>query len=861
MSAKIDVQFAVFDEAVLLPEDRVASFLEARCGDDTELRRRVEDLLRAHRRSVEMTVHADGSSGHGLDDPERIAAYRIVSTLGEGGMGVVYLAEQDEPIRRRVALKLVKPGMDSKEVVARFEAERQALAMMSYPGIAKILDAGVHEGRPFFVMELVEGDSITEYCADENLELRERLEVLIAVCDAVQHAHSKGIIHRDLKPSNVLVHREDGRAVPKIIDFGIAKALTSPLSKATLITTHGQILGTPAYMSPEQIELGGLGIDARSDVYALGALLYEVLTGRPPIDPETLATSGIDEIRRIIREVDPPRPSGAIPPGAPAERWSTELRRDLDWVVMRCLEKDPDRRYASAISISEDLRRYLRREPVEAGPPSGWYRARKMVQRHRVPMVAGATVVVALVLGVVGTSLALAEAVSAREVAMTQTGVAEEQRRAAEQQESIAEAVVTFLNEGLLSSVDPRRGNNNDLTMREALDVAASEIDGQFEGQPLTEARIRFVIGSMYDRLSEPVESEKHHRIAFELYDAHAGPLTDETLGALDALATALMAQVRPLEARKLLLEEIGRIETREEAPAPAAMLRAKSQLATTYLITEDYETATPRLAEVLGLKKKELGSDHVSTLTSMHNLGSLYFAIGQFENAIEVLRPCVEGRERTLGPGDPSTILTMSVLASAFESTGRVEEALPIGRLAAERAHRSLGPLHRSTHNAELALARCYQTIERYEEAELIVAKRLEAERNAFGNSHRQTIESMSMLSSLYGSMGEFEEALALSREALASISELYGPDTMRVVIMRENLMWQLFALERYAEAESIAVAAAEAMLEKPGAGHLATSATVRALVNFYGQWHALDSAAGHDARAAEWRERGGIE
>ncbi len=412
----------LFLEAVEIrdPEAR-DSFLDEACGSDRFLRRRVERLLEADamagsflRDEGETTTSKLLSEKPG----DRIGRYRLLKRIGSGGGGVVYLAEQEEPVRRQVALKILKLGMDTQSVVARFEAERQALAVMDHPNIARVLDAGATEtGRPFFVMELVSGERLSDYCTSHLLSLPQRLELFIAVCRAVQHAHQKGIVHRDLKPSNILVTETEGVAVPKVIDFGIAKAVGEGEQSAGL-TSMNQFMGTPAYMSPEQVEYGGRDIDTRTDIYSLGVILYELITGQPPFDPKELTGAGVEEMRRIIREVDPPKPSTTITKNLhrsrlpslrrlPREKLAA-VRRDLDWIVMKCLEKDRTRRYETANGVAMDIRRHLDNEPVVARPPSQLYRLRKLIGRHRLAFAAASIVVQVLVVAVVvSTQLAL----------------------------------------------------------------------------------------------------------------------------------------------------------------------------------------------------------------------------------------------------------------------------------------------------------------------------------------------------------------------------------------------------------------------------------------------------------------------
>jgi len=441
----------LFAGALAVPEGERPRFLDAACGGDARLRERIEQLLKAHQSagrfmdSPAVPGPPDGpppaaSPKAGAEAPgARIGRYRLQQRIGEGGCGVVWMAEQEEPVRRKVALKIVKLGMDTREVIARFDAERQALAMLDHPNIAKILDAGATDaGRPYFVMELVRGVKITEFFDRNNLSTTQRLELFSSVCHAVQHAHQKGIIHRDLKPSNILVTLNDGVPVPKVIDFGIAKATAGRLTDHTLFTAFEQFIGTPAYMSPEQAELSGIDIDTRSDIYSLGVLLYELLTGRLPFDPKSLLQAGIDEIRRIIREVEPPKPSTNLSTlgdadrahvarvrSTDAERLSILLRGDLDWIVMRCLEKDRARRYETPNALAADITRHLRNEPVVARPPSRGYRLERLVRRNRMAFAAAGAVALALLAGFMISTWQAVRATRAERLADVERGRAE----------------------------------------------------------------------------------------------------------------------------------------------------------------------------------------------------------------------------------------------------------------------------------------------------------------------------------------------------------------------------------------------------------------------------------------------------
>lgn len=443
----------IFAEALELPPAERGAFLDRVCGQDPILRARIEALLLGHEAAksfLEEPLAMRPSPTIEEKAGMRIGAYTLVKRLGEGGCGVVWLAEQTGPLQRKVALKVIKLGMDTQGVIARFQAERQALALMTHPDIARVYDAGATDaGRPYFVMEYVDGVPITRFCDEHSLAMEARLELFARVCLALQHAHQKGIIHRDLKPSNILVSMRDGVPAPKIIDFGIAKATTGRLTPETVFTELGQFLGTPAYMSPEQAEQRETDLDTRSDVYALGVLLYELLTGRPPYDPKELVQAGLLEIRRIIREVDPPRPSTVISTlaeadrdtvarlrGAAAPRLTAALRGDLDWIVMRCLEKDRDRRYGTAAALAEDVRRHLRQEPVEARPPHALYRLKKFINRNRLACASTAAVTIALVTGTIVSTRQAIRATRAERLAATERDTAQ----AAEKAEALARA-------------------------------------------------------------------------------------------------------------------------------------------------------------------------------------------------------------------------------------------------------------------------------------------------------------------------------------------------------------------------------------------------------------------------------------
>ena len=733
----------------------------------------------------------------GGDSPQRVGPYRILRKVGEGGMGVVYEAEQEVPVRRTVALKLIKWGMDTKEVLARFDSERQALALMNHPNIARVYDAGATaEGRPYFAMEYVQGIPITEYCDKHRLAIRDRLKLFVDVCEGVQHAHQKGIIHRDIKPSNILVSTQDDERIPKIIDFGVAKAISQRLTEHTAYTELGQLIGTPEYMSPEQAEMTNLDIDTRTDVYSLGVLLYELLSGHQPFDAKELRRAGMAEIQRKLRHDEPPRPSSRVTFGADDSTVSATNRRvdvralgraiagDLDWITMKAIEKDRVRRYETAHALALDVLRHLNDQPVLAGPPSGFYRARKMFRRHRVSVVAAAAVVLALIAGVVGTSWALLRAVRAERQAATE---AVEARR----QTAIAEAVNGFLNNDLLAAAAPSaaRGQGKDVTMRQALDVAAERIDrasqgtGRFASEPLVEAAIRIAIGSTYRELGEYAAAEAHLRRAVELRRGALGADHQETVRAVNQLANLHWRQ--------------GRLDQAEP------------------LFREAYEVT-----------RRRLGDDHEDTMAYEMNLANVLRARGRFQEAEPLYEHNLETRLRVLGADHPGTLDTMGNLANHYQETGRYDKAEALHRRALEARRRVLGPKAPGTVSEMNNLANDLALLGRYEEAGILMRETLALKTELYGAGHPSTLNTVDSIGSLNEVLGHDAEAEAFHRRALDGRSRALGPDHARTLQSSEQLAGVLVNLGRFAEAEQLAANAAARALATLGATHLDTVA-----------------------------------
>jgi eukaryotic-like serine/threonine-protein kinase len=735
------------------------AFLNAACGDDAELRSHVEGLLKVH-----------GRVGSFLDvptgDPEttvqtwspsaavgtKIGRYKVLQEIGEGGFGVVYMAEQEEPVRRKVALKIIKLGMDTRQVIARFEAERQALALMEHSNIAAVLDAGATEtGRPYFVMELVKGVTITEYCEQHKLTTRERLELLVPVCHAVQHAHQKGVIHRDLKPSNVLVTLHDGKPVPKVIDFGIAKATSQRLTDKTLFTEFRQFLGTPVYMSPDQADLSGLDVDTRTDIYSLGVLLYELLTGTTPFDPLTLRQAGYDEIRRIIREVEPPKPSTRvqtlIAAGSPlATRRRSEpaalprlLRGDLDWIVMKAMEKDRTRRYATAKDLADDIERHLHHEPVAAGPPGPAYKCRKFIRRHRLGALAGVLVGVALLTGLSTAVIGLVQANRARAALELQRNEAEQARASADEQRGLAEAsardahaqaarsatVSAFLQE-MLSSVDPSKALGREVSVRYALDEAARKInEGALSGQPEVEAALRTTLGETYAALGMYDGAETHLRSAQALRSRLLGDEHPDTLRSNRALASLLRVKGQFVEAESLLRRtaEIQRRVLGEQHPDTLA---TQNELARALWGPGRYAEAEAIHRRTLDIQRRVLGENHADTVLSLGYVGEVCRAQRKFAEAEPLLRRALELNRLVFGEEHPRTADALSNLAQLLEDQRLFEPAGDLYRQAYDVDRRVLGEDHPQTLLALNNLLRALKPQQKPDEIRTLVGERL---------------------------------------------------------------------------------------------------------------------------------------
>ncbi|UCG58179.1 MAG: serine/threonine protein kinase, partial [Phycisphaerales bacterium] len=767
----------IFKAAVKLksPAER-AAYIKTACGDNADLLARIEALLKAHEQDgsfLESPLLAPnitfGESPVTEGPGTVIGRYRLLEKIGEGGMAVVYMAEQQEPIRRKVALKIIKLGMDTKQVIARFEAERQALAMMEHASIAKVLDAGATDtGRPYFVMELVKGVTITEYCDKNRLDTKERLDLFVSVCNAVEHAHQKGIIHRDIKPSNVMVTLHDGAPVPKVIDFGISKATSQRLTEKTLFTRYAQMVGTPEYMSPEQAEMSGLDVDTRTDVYSLGVLLYELLAGALPFDPDRLRSAGFAQIQRTIAEEEPPRPSTRLSDlgeeaeevakrhGTQAELLVKRLRNELEWIPLKALRKDRTRRYRSPAELADDVRNYLDGAPLIAGPESAAYRMRKFVRRKRALVTAVAAVAVALLAGIAVSTL----------FAM----VAHRQARA-------ALAINDFLCHDLLASADPWSGRTQGTSVISFLDAASERLKGKFQGEPLIEASIRFTLGSTYWHLGHYEDAVDHLRRCLEIRRSQLGNENADTLLCIRELGWVYRHLGKYDEAEQLLVEALAGMR-RTLSEEDGTLLYCMGWLSWVYLQQGRYEEAERLQAEGLEVIRRKLGAEHQWVPSFMYSIGYIYRCQQRFDEAEKLMTEALDISRRTRGDLGIETLNIIAVLGSLYSDQGRYQDAEQFLTEALEGRRKVYGEEHPDTFFSMDSLGWLYRTQGKYEQAEQLLAEVYQKSRKALGQEHTGTINSMLRLAVVHQDQQQYEQAERLIRQALRVSRQKRGED-----------------------------------------------------------------------------------
>jgi len=743
--------------------------------------------------------------------------FQLIDLIGEGGMGSVWSADQVHPVRRRVAIKLIRAGRDSHTIIKRFEAERQALAVMDHPGIARVFDGGTTEtGQPYFVMELVDGIPLTDFCDREQMPIMSRLELFVDICSAVQHAHRKGIIHRDLKPGNILVTKLDGRPVPKIIDFGLARATAENLIDES-IGEVGAIVGTPAYMSPEQVSPGTIDVDTRTDVYALGVILYELLVGVPPLEVKQFQQAAVLEMLRMVREVDPPRPSTklssvenlpniatsrAIEP-AELMRW---VRGDIDWIVMKALEKDRDRRYDSANEFAADIRRFLTHQPVIARPPSRGYRFRKFLRRHRGAVIAASLLLLVLLAGIAGTTWGMFEARKqqqrAEQAAERESARAEGERIAKLQAEksAVAERAANELTQRRLVQIE--RSNDiltsvfDDLDIRNVregtepleavlanrLITAGKQLDEDHVGDPLVVAALQHKLANSLLSLGFPAEAIPLFEKALDTKTKELGAANQETLGSLVNLAEAYDSDGRfslalPLkeQAHQSLKQLCG-----EEHPDT---LMALSNLAVGYSRNGMTKQALPLFEEVLDARKRILGFDHFDTLTSMINLAREYAANGDLKRSLPIEKEAWERMKATLGEDHHDTLLALVNLSTGYRSAGDFNKAIPLMEEAFDKTRSRLGKDHPTTLIAMNNLGTALWSMGQRDRGLPLMEEGFKLSRQKLGENNPTTLVRMRNMVSVLSEMGKAAEAIRLGQECLQATTELLGndhPDTL---------------------------------------------------------------------------------
>jgi serine/threonine protein kinase/tetratricopeptide (TPR) repeat protein len=780
MNADSSRDVAIFTAAHELREDERAAYLAQACVDDAALRRRVEALLHAHSELGDFMQEAPVAPSSRLEPAigetvgHRIGRYKLLQQIGEGGCGVVFMAEQEEPVRRRVALKIIKPGMDTKSVIARFEAERQALALMNHPNIAKVFDAGATEsGRSYFVMELVRGIKLTDYCDQNALTTEERLKLFVQVCQAVQHAHQKGIIHRDIKPSNILVTQTlEGAALPVVIDFGIAKATTNQqLTDKTLFTAFEMLIGTPAYMSPEQAALTSVDVDTRTDIYSLGVLLYELLTGSTPFDSGTLLKSGLDEIRRVIREEEPVRPSTrlikmtgpdltTIAQHRKAEppRLIRSISGDLDWIAMKALEKDRTRRYETANGLALDIKRFLANETISARPPSKLYRLKKLVLRNQLLFTGLGVLAIFLVVSLIAVSAALAK----EQRALKQ---ANSDKKTAETEAAKSQQVTRFL-EDMLRGAEPSVALGRDtVLLREILDRTAERVGRELTTQPAVEADLRSLIGQLYMRIGLYERGIDMQRSALSIYKVSPGSRSREAAMSLYHLGVALLAGGKLVEAEAAAGEALA-IRRELFGNQHAEVAASLNSLADVYRHLGRLAEAEALAREGLETRRKLFGNEHLDVADSLRGLSILLGDGRRWVEAEATAREVLSMRRRLLGDEHPWVASALVDLAWAAGGAGKLKEAQALEQEALVMRRKLLGEGHPDEVKSLYLVGDRLRQRGKASEAQPVLSAALSIQRKFLGDDNPATLDSMRSLGATFEAEKNFAEAEKLYRE-----------------------------------------------------------------------------------------------
>lgn len=761
-SERFQIAEALFNRLLEAPVDERQAILQKHTGDDPELRNLLERMLAREDSGADLSVIGDVLEiVDDLDDltaGDRIGPYAIERKVGEGGMGIVYEARQIEPVTRRVALKLIKLGMDTVQILARFETERQLLARMQHPNIAVLYDAGKTEGgRPYFAMEYVDGQSIVKYCDQQRMPIAARVRLMLEVCNGVQHAHQKGVIHRDLKPGNIHVYTGNKGPRAKVIDFGIAK-LADPVASDSM-TRIGQVVGTPEYMSPEQLLPDETDIDTRTDVYALGMILFELLAGTLPARRKgdgLLAKPS--EFVRIQPEADVVAKNRAT---AVAPLGKT-LSGDLDWIVMRATHSDRDRRYSSAAELAQDICRYLDGEPVSAGPDSTWYRLRKFTGRNRSLAAAAAVALISLVTAAVTSTYFAIDAARARDIA--------------EREVEIASAVNSFLNDDILAQENPYQNSDRELTLREAVDRAADVLEERFQGQPDVKAAIYLTLGDTYSGLIQTPKAVLAYQSAVDLLEA-ANTKSEAYFKALVGLAGQQLYSGDYDDAENSLNKLLD--ASPDVLPNEHLLrLQGMNDLGFLHDLRGDDITAIAIFEDAVDAHRRVLGEDHRETLTVMNNLGLIYSEVGDYDRARNLLEEVAELRERTLGAEDPDTILSKLSLGYILTKLGGYERAEVMLLSCMETGRRVLGEDHPMYLYGFRLLADVYRYQKKSADAERLYREALDGHRSTLGASHTLTLTIQGQLATLLAGQERHVEAIPLFEEIAGHKIESLGLD-----------------------------------------------------------------------------------
>lgn len=812
--------------ALSTPEARRA-FVNETCGDDSELRGMLMEMLGITLAAPTLTkptnlpaytndFYVDQTA---IDTGSVIAGkYKILDQLGQGGMGTVYRARRVNDMKLDVAIKIVKPGMDSRHILARFKIEQQALALMNHPHIAKVLDAGMTEGgHPFFVMELVKGLPITRYCDQNKLPIEERLALFRDVCAAVHHAHQKGIVHRDLKPSNILVGMGEDRAVVKVIDFGLAKALNQPLTDDSVHTSISMFVGTWQYTAPEQAQLNNLDIDTRADIYSLGVILYELLTGQTPIAKHCLEKASYEEIIKMVRDDVPLKPSQRIQSSDHLQKIADhrqiepvklpkKLRGDLDWIVMKALEKDRNRRYESAHDLGAEIDRFLRHEPVLAGPPTFRYRFHKMVRRNRGKLAIFGLFLLVLIGG--GVTAAIGWASASRE------------RNRANEQTEIARAYIHFLNEELLSAADPdaqitaEQPFISNISVKSALDRAAQRVGNRFADQPLVEAAIRNTIGRAYIGLGDYKTARVHLARAEDLRQRHLGPKHPERLQALHDLAWLLISDSQLDQGAPLLMEALTlRLQTLgSDDPATC---RTRGVYAKWLSHQGKHDEAMKLLEETLSIQKRLLTIKHRDTLSTMRELAELLLRKQDAAGSEKLLRETLLLQRETLGNDHPEVFLTLNHLALLLDDQ------------------------------------------KRFDEAEKIMLELLHLSEPVLGKEHPNYLIYSSNLAGVYHSQSKFLESLALYDHILPFLLKHSGPQNYLTLATMANKAALHIELRDFAAAEGLLLECYRLCRVHVGENSEETMTVLENIIALYDKWNQLEKAKEYEAILKKIKEK----